>query len=40
MLRFLSVSILAIALVAVFVSQPLADEQSQQTIVKVYKSPG
>ena len=40
MLRFIIVPILAIGLVALLASQPLAEEQGQPTIVKVYKSPG
>lgn len=40
MLRYLVVPILAIGLVALLASQPLAEEQGQPTIVKVYKSPG
>ncbi len=40
MSRFLLIPILAIGLVAFLVTQPLAEDKNQPTIIKVYKSPG
>jgi hypothetical protein len=40
MSRLLFIPILAIGLVTFFVTQPLAEDQNQPTIINVYKSPG
>jgi len=40
MFRFLIIPLLAIGLFVFLAAQPLAEDQSQPIIVKVYKSPG
>ena len=40
MLRLLLIPILSIGLIVFLATQPMAEDQSQPTVIKVYKSPG
>jgi hypothetical protein len=40
MLRLLLIPILSIGLIVFLAAQPMAEDQSQPTVIKVYKSPG